>query len=209
MRLLFISNTRGNKNPKIKSILGRWLGEEAKIGYVPSSSDPTRKYFAEVEEWFQGILKNARLFYLGIHDRKIGYEELLEFDCLYLSGGNTYSLISGLGKSGAGEALKKIAESSEKPIIGVSAGGIVLTPDIRSAEAENDLGVTDFRGLALVDFGFYPHFKERSKEDLKCVKAFLDRVEGVEEVYALLDHSGLVWQDGVATPLGPVFLVTR
>lgn len=45
-------------------------------------------------------------------------------------------------------------------IIGVSAGAIIMTPNISYSQLcgdENEIGLTDLKGLALVNFHFVPH----------------------------------------------------
>lgn len=190
-------------------MLNSWFISNSKIGYIPSSSDQTRKYFKEADEWLRGIRKNIEIDYLEVHNgKKWEYGSVKNYDCFFLSGGNTYHLLDGLRRSGVGAIIKRVAEETDKGIIGVSAGGIVLTLDARSAAAENDLGITDHSGLALVDFGFYPHFKREDKIHVQEIDKFFDETN-VNEVYALPEYSGMICTNNLLEPLGEVFVVQR
>ncbi len=204
MRLLFLSNTRGNTLPEVVNIASAWLGGEKRVGYIPSATDSERKYFKEVEDWFGSINFGIKLEYLEIYDGTEWMSEQLEkYDGLFISGGNTYTLLKGLRDSGMGECIKNIARETEKPIIGVSAGGIVLTPDITSARAENEVGLSDFSGLSLVKFGFYPHYNKDAEGDNE-IRGYLNK-KVTDEVFAATDVSGLITEKDKITPLGEVY----
>lgn len=209
MRLLFLSSTRGNNNAEISGLLKLWLRNNPKIGYIPSSGDPSRKYFDEVDSWFKVFSTGSILSYLDIHNQKYTLGKITDYDGIYLSGGNTYHLINGLRKLGMDNILVKLVSETDIPIIGVSAGGIVLTLDIRSATAENDLSLANHNGLNIVKSGFYPHFKEENLDQLVEIRQFLDiTTNAIREVFALPEFSGLVVENRKVSPLGPVFKMT-
>jgi len=210
MKLLFLSNTRVNTNSEVIGLLKSWINDNSKIGYIPSSSDPTRKYFKEADGWLREILeKDVGIDYLEIHDgKKWEYESVSDYECFFISGGNTYHLLDGLRRSGVGAIIERVAKETDRGIIGVSAGGIVLTPDIRSAIAENDLGITAHGGLGLVNFGFYPHFKKEDKTHIREIDSFFDKTN-IDKTYALPEYSGLAYINGLLQPLGEVFVVHR
>lgn len=209
MKLLFLSNTRGNPDPSIADLLKSWFTNQTKIGYIPSSSDPTRKYFKETENWLRAIQSGIKVDYLEIHDgKKWEFDSVKDYNHFFISGGNTYHLLDGLRRSGMGNVIKKISRETDRGILGVSAGGIVLTPDIRSATAENDLGIKDHDGLGLVDFGFCPHFKENDETIFQEINTFFDETK-IEKVYALPEYSGMLYDNDLLKPLGEVFLIER
>ena len=80
-------------------------------------------------------------------------------DIIYVSGGNTFYLLSELRKSHAAQAIKDAVQVG-KIYIGESAGAIVAAPDTRYATLmdENSAKTSDFTGLNLVDFCVVPHF---------------------------------------------------
>ena len=77
-------------------------------------------------------------------------------------------------------------------LIGVSAGSILMTPDISICPlyvAEPIEVETDFSALNLVDFAFAPHFGERSP-DLKTLREYSREHRTV--VYACQDSGGII-----------------
>jgi dipeptidase E len=86
--------------------------------------------------------------------------QLLQCDAIHLSGGNTFTFAQWLRQSNLFDALIRYVESG-RPLIGVSAGAILLTKSIASAALCGDSkpdDMVDERGLSLVQFGFWPHF---------------------------------------------------
>jgi dipeptidase E len=90
--------------------------------------------------------------------------QLQECDAIHLSGGNTFTFAQWLRQSNLFDALIHYAQGG-RPLIGVSAGAILLTKSIASAALCGDSrpdDVVDERGLSLVQFGFWPHFSGHS-----------------------------------------------
>jgi len=202
MRLLFLSNTHGNTNEEVIRILKSWVSSDRKVAYFSSSPDPSRKYFADVADWFNDTVGLGNMVYLDAHSSPEEITGLRNAGAIYLSGGNTYHLLRALRDTGAAELIHQLAMGTETPIIGVSAGGLCLTGDIRAATAENDIGVVNFAGLGLVDFGFYPHYKS---EEL-CIteiNSFMG-LSNISEVLAVPEYSGFTVTEIGLTPLGEV-----
>ena len=199
MRLLFLSNTRSNTNKEIIKLLRSWINSEGKIAYFSASPDPSRKYFSEISDWFKNVVGLPNLYYLDINSTASEIASLRNAAAVFLSGGNTYHLLQALRDTKAAELIYRLAATTEIPIIGVSAGGLCLTRDIRAARDENDIGVTNYKGLGLVNFGFYPHYipdEARRAEIYSFIK-----LSDIDEVLALPDYSGIV-----VTENGPLFL---
>lgn len=97
---------------------------------------------------------------IDISDPKETWEDILKnSDVIYIEGGNTYYLLAELRKSELDTSLIKYL--GDKVYVGVSAGSIVVAPDISNASVEpadhNDVGITDLKGLDWVDFEVSPH----------------------------------------------------
>ena len=135
MRLLFLSNTRGNENQAIYSVIRLWLPEGTQIGFIPSTPDPARGHFKEVEAFFKGVSSSFTMDYIDIHDVEEETEQLeiylRECDAVYLSGGNTFRFLKAIRDSGLDLILKRLAD--EKVLMGTSAGGLIMTPGIEIA----------------------------------------------------------------------------
>jgi len=208
MRLLFLSNTRGNSNQEVFSRIRMWLPEKAQIGFIPSSPDPARRYFKEVEIFFRDVSPSFTLGYIDIHNEKEKpthlERQLRECDAVYLSGGNTFHFLKAIRDSRMDLILKILA--GEKVFIGTSAGGLIMTPHIELASGENDVGLKNTKGLALVRFGFYPHFRPENSEQLREIRSHLREFS---EIYALPEFSGLAVTETETLPLGPVYRFTK
>ena len=204
MRLLFLSNTRGNSNQGVFSRIRLWLPENAKIGYIPSAPDPARGYLGEVEAFFKDVSPSFTLEYIDIHNEREKPTHLewrlRECDAVYLSGGNTFHFLKAIRDSRMDLVLERLA--GEKVFIGTSAGGLIMTPNIELASGENDIGLENTKGLALVRFGFYPHFNPENSDQLRELKSCLSEMP---EIHALPEFSGLAVTETETIPLGTVY----
>ena len=202
MRLLLLSNTRNNTNKEVIEQLKSWIDVSGKIAYFSASPDPSRKYFSEISDWFKYVIGLNSLFYLDANSPAREIAGLQNATAVFLSGGNTYHLLQALRDTGAAELIHQLAITTGIPIIGVSAGGICLTRDIRAARDENDIGVTNYKGLGLVNFGFYPHYIPEETEPSE-IHTFME-LTNINEVLALPEYSGIVVTGDGLVPLGEV-----
>lgn len=117
-----------------------------------------------IKDEFNSILK------LGIEkeniiEYKIG-EDLpsLNFDVIYMMGGNTFYLLDKIRKYNFDKALKNMLNSGAV-YIGSSAGSVILgkTIDVALGYDENNVGMTDFSGLNFVDGVVIPHAQRKQK----------------------------------------------
>ena len=207
MRLLFLSNTRSNTNKEIIKLLRSWIKADEKIAYFSSSPDPSRKYFLEIAGWFKNTVGLPNLYYLDANSPAGEIAGIRNAAAVFLSGGNTYHLLQALRDTKAAELIYRLAATTEIPIIGVSAGGICLTRDIRAARDENDIGVTNHKGLGLVDFGFYPHYIPDEARRAE-IYSFME-LTNINEILALPEHSGIVVSKDSQTFLGEVVRFTK
>ncbi|MGE5041474.1 MAG: Type 1 glutamine amidotransferase-like domain-containing protein [Candidatus Levyibacteriota bacterium] len=129
-------------------------------------------------------------------------EEMLSTkDIIFVNGGNTFFLLDCMRKAGFEKALKKFL-SEDKLYIGVSAGGIVVTPTIAIAGVEpgdaNNIGMQDFTGLSMVDFEFSPHVPDMVSYD--SVENFSKTTP--HKVYAVDDYAAVLVQDDKVSVIG-------
>ena len=89
-------------------------------------------------------------------------------------GGNVFTLLHNLRKSGLDKIINNISRTEHFVISGFSAGAIVLTPDVRIAGLKWNFGsdknivkIKDTRGLGLVDFEILPHYDDKDAAGLK------------------------------------------
>lgn len=161
MQLLLTSN--GLTNESLRKIFLDLLPDpqESTVAFITTASNG-EKDRSHLDDSIE-ILKSMEINHVNpidIGKEKETWEETLkEADIVYVEGGNTFYLMDKLRKSGLDTTLKDILE--DKLYVGVSAGSIVVTPDISIATVEhadpNEVGLTDMKGLGLVDFEVSPH----------------------------------------------------
>jgi len=91
------------------------------------------------------------------------WQERLEgVDVVIIGGGNTFHLLNEARQTGFDNWLKE--HLNDKVYVGISAGSILMTPNIAVASVddgdENTVGITDLTGLGFVDFEISPHTPE-------------------------------------------------
>jgi dipeptidase E len=96
--------------------------------------------------------------------------KLKEFDVIYINGGNPFYLLYHLKKSGADKVMTRLA-SNGVIILGISAGGVVLGPNIRIVnyfdKKLNIIKLKDLRGLNLTKIIIYPHYTKNLEDKIK------------------------------------------
>lgn len=103
---------------------------------------------------------------------KLSYEDLLNFQAVFIEGGNTFKLIQAVRKSSFFDLLKKYL-SDGNFIYADSAGAIVLGSNVQTAflgddgdEDENKL--QDYRGLGLLgDWVVHCHYEPNDHDDMQ------------------------------------------
>ncbi|MGB6245603.1 Type 1 glutamine amidotransferase-like domain-containing protein [Gordonia sp. (in: high G+C Gram-positive bacteria)] len=133
--------------------------EPLRIGYI----DEAQRHL--LDEPFTGP-ERERLVRFGyrvvdVDLRRSGFESVLAgVDAVYLSGGDTFALMSGLRRSGADTVIADLVRAG-MPFVGLSAGAVVAGPDIEPAALMDDPGMgldlEDFRGLGLTETVVIPH----------------------------------------------------
>jgi dipeptidase E len=110
----------------------------------------------------RAILVGAGFYVTDVFDLDASTRNVLEqADVIFLGGGNTFTLLSEVRRSGFDELLRELHRSG-KILIGESAGALVLGPTIDPIrfidEPDRAPELTDFRGLGLFDFFPAVHF---------------------------------------------------
>lgn len=145
--------------------------------------------------------------------RRAARQTILDSDVVYLAGGNTFHFLAHLRRSGLFDVLARFAGRGGV-IAGLSAGALILTPHIGLAgfpEWDRDanhvgLSARDARGLWLVDFEFFPHYRRSARyRDALCDYSRAAR----HAIYACPDGSGLVCEGDRFTAHGEVWQFHR
>ena len=174
-----------------------------RVAYLPSAPDPERAWFDPQSRCYATL--GISLEYFGV-EQEFDAErvaELFGMDAIHLSGGNTFRFMHWLRTRGLTKGIRDFVDAGGT-LIGVSAGAIIMTPDIGTASLCGDLrvpGVEGDDGLALVEFLVVPHFiaSDPARVGLSTLARHYRR-----NVYAIPDGAAVVVADGHTQTLGPV-----
>jgi dipeptidase E len=165
-----------------------------KVTYIPSCSIDGEWEFKEFVDdlKFFGVTK-FMYFPVDLPFDQVMLNEALSSDMIYLSGGNTYYFLYWLRRSRMLQRLKQYALDGGV-LTGLSAGAIIMTPNIRTAgfphfdRDDNEIGLKNEKSLGLVSFEFFPHYRNSKRYDhaLAKMSRIMDR-----PLYASPDGSGI------------------
>ena len=194
-KLLLTSTGLANQNitNQFLQIISKPVSQ-IKIIFVPtaSRSEEELKYVQESKKELLdlGILEN-NIKTLNL-DKPVSFEEVENFDVIYVCGGNTFYLLKKVRETGFDKVIIEFAKT-DKLYFGVSAGSILVCPniDIASPFDENDVSLTDLTGLNLTDVIVSPHYKDEEKT---IIEDF--RKKSQYEVAPLTDEQALLVIDG-------------
>ena len=166
MKLLLTS--RGIPNKRLKNELLKLVGlpkEKTKTVFIITTAlteagDKHGLVDRLVE--FSSISGKFDILDIKTASKKDILDRLSWANVIVMSGGNTYHQLDLIRKIGLDKELPKLLK--DRVYVGISAGSIIVTPDINVAHIdngdENDIGMKDTSGLGLVDFEISPHTPE-------------------------------------------------
>lgn len=142
------------------------------LAYMPSDgADINNEYLDQWKQFARDY--NAKFNLIDNSKTEAGEEmrKILASNILVITGGNTFTLLRNLRRSGSGKAVKDFTKKSDFVLAGFSAGAIVLTPTIEICNAldydENIVGIKNLRGLNIVSFEVFPHYSEKWRDFLE------------------------------------------
>lgn len=189
MKNIFLTSC-GIINNKIKNEFYNVITKDVKdikVLYITTASDGEADSDKTwMEEEFQTIL-DLGILKENITEHKIGNEiNINEFDVMYMMGGNTFYLLNIIRKTGFDKNIKEFINSG-KIYVGSSAGSEILgnSIDVALGYDDNNVNMTDFTGLKIVDGLIIPHCNR--KED------FINKLknETNEKLHLLYDGDGI------------------
>jgi dipeptidase E len=179
-------------------------GRSGRIAFVPvheESALEDYRAFRQTLRWPQG----STLMRLPRANSKalVTYVNSLfnDFDGVFFGGGNTYEFLRALRTRGIAPAKLKSYLENGGVIMGLSAGGIVLTPHIATASIPsedadtNSIGLKNRRGLGLVPFEFVPHFSGTAAS-IQEIEQYVSKSR--RPVLACSDGSGILVRGSAA-----------
>ena len=140
-----------------------------KITFIPSYS-----YDADID-FHDFVIRFSRLgvkrfinFPVDTPYDNVLLNEAFTSDIIYLDGGNTFYFLNSLRKNRLMWRLKTFVRNGGV-LAGLSAGAIILTPNIKTAAFpafdcdENYNRLKNFNSLGVVPFEFFPHYKNSKR----------------------------------------------
>lgn len=163
-KLAFYSNQKLGIRTELDEYLLRLIGKEnPRIGYIPSSIDSERIRYAQQKKYYEALGADLDIYFgLEMEYQPEKIEDLLNCDAIHLSGGSTYNFLFWLRKRELISTLREYV-SVGGVLIGVSAGAILMTPEISTTHLCGEKirsDISDRSALELVDFAFLPHLDE-------------------------------------------------
>jgi dipeptidase E len=206
-KLIFYSDQLIPQTAELDQHLLALIGKErSRIGYIPSAGDPTRKYYQAQKAYYAryGIDLDP-YFELDDAYKPDDLDALLTADAIHLSGGNTFYFLYRLRARNLSDLLRQYVTQGGV-LVGVSAGAILMTPDIRTSLLCGDMTPSETiepNGLGLVDFAFVPHLGRFGT--MANLESFSKQNHIM--IYACPDNAGIVVEDDCVQCIGDVVTI--
>lgn len=209
MKLVFYSGGDEKDNQHLDRSFVELIGKKNPVvTFIPSSSYLSEQEFRTfVRHYSRYRITRFIHFPVDVPFDRIILQEVLRSDAIHLAGGNTFYFLNALRKAKLLPQLRTFA-SRGGVLTGLSAGAIMMTEDIGMASYpefdrdENIVGLSNLSAMGLVDFLFFPHFKNSRRYDA----AFKKYTKGTDKVlYACPDGAGIVVNDQELRFVGSCF----
>lgn len=196
MKLVFYSGGDEKENRQLDKIFVELIGKKNPVvAFIPSSSYLSDQEFkAFVKHYSKFKITRFIHFPVDVPFDRIMFQEVMRSDVIHLGGGNTFYFLNSLRKAKLLKELKAFVHRGGI-LTGLSAGAIMMTENIEMAgypefdRDENTVNLKNLSSLNLVDFAFFPHFRNSARYD----KVFRDYTrKNKKTVYACPDGSGII-----------------
>lgn len=191
-----ILTSSGFSNPAIMNRVEEFFGGDLggkKVAIVTTASeDKEKNEFA--------VLAYSQLSEMGFGSviffdiERQNPQELIDFDVIYVNGGNTYYLLYWTKKSGFDGVVKEFLRGGGL-YIGVSAGSLIAGISIEvlnyTKGDPNSIELKDFSAMKFIQKAIKPHYMQESEEAI----SEYEKASGVE-VVRLADGMALIGEDG-------------
>lgn len=196
MKLVFYSGGLEKENRLLDKDFVQLIGKKNPVvTFIPSSSYLSEQEFkAFVKHYSKFKISRFIHFPIDVPFDKILFQEVMRSDAIHMAGGNTFYFLNCLRKAKLLKDLRAFAKRGGV-LTGLSAGAIMMTENIEMASYpefdrdENVVNISNLSALNLVDFYFFPHFKNSKRYDT-AFKKYTRLHE--KTIYACPDGSGIV-----------------
>lgn len=207
-KLVLYSDQFVSQSNKIdRELMNLLVTKDPKIGYIPSSSDLTRKYYQQRVEYYQRMgINNIMYFDLDAEFKDNNIKDVLNCDAIHLAGGNTFYFLNSIRKRSFLMPLLNYVYNGGI-LIGVSAGSILMSNTISAARIgdRNSIGLENLEALGLVNFDFFPHWNNDDDYLKKIIE--YSRIKKNKVCYVCKDSDGIIVNNNVQKFIGSPLIV--
>lgn len=169
MSLILCGGGAGKQNTLANQKLNEIIDHTKPILYIPLAMEEGRPYdYDGCYEWVSGELAKVDIPRIEMvrSFEELASKSLQNYAALFIGGGNTYRLLSGLKESGSFNNIREYINKNGI-VIGGSAGSVIFGYDIDVIKCmdPNDVNLTDTKGFdVLSGISVFPHYtNKRSK----------------------------------------------
>ena len=190
---------------RFQTMLGKPFGE-AKVLFIPTAAMQNKDKSAEItkrlcDELLQMGISPANITIHDI-DGSLSEETAMDFDVIYLTGGNTPYLAKRIREAAFGKIIKRMVYAN-KVYIGMSAGSMVAMHNF-NVDGLPETTPQDFQGLGLINAYFSVHCKPGTpnRTDLPLPHIAMQCNQGIEvnqKGYKLIDGTSQLNQTHILT----------
>lgn len=196
MKLVLYSGGDEKENRLLDKSFVELLGKKNPVvTFIPSSSYLSEQEFKVfVKHYSKFKITRFIHFPVDVPFDRVMFQEVMRSDAIHLGGGNTFYFLNILRKAKLLKELKTFVEKGGV-LTGLSAGAIIMTENIDMAaypdfdRDENFVGLKNLSALNLLDFAFFPHFKNSARYDA-VFKKYSKTKKKI--IYACPDGAGIV-----------------
>lgn len=196
MKLVLYSGGDEEANADLDRSFIEILGKKNPVvTFIPSSSYLSEQEFKTFVRHYARFKINRFIhFPVDVPFDRILFQEAMRSDVIHMAGGNTFYFLNSLRKSKLLPEIRKFVKNGGV-LTGLSAGAIMMTENIDMAaypefdRDENSVNLSNLSSLNLVDFLFFPHFKNSPRYDVVFKK--YSRINN-KIIYACPDGAGII-----------------
>jgi dipeptidase E len=213
MKLVFYSGGDDDSNQDLdRNFIGLVNKKNPVVTFIPSSSYLSEQEFKSfVRHYSKFRITRFIHFPIDVPFDQTLFQEVMRSDVIHLSGGNTFYFLNSLRKAKLLPQLKAYAQNGGV-LTGLSAGGIIMTSSIEMAaypdfdRDENFVNLKNLSALNLVNFHFFPHFKNSARYDneFKRISRDEDKI-----IYACPDGAGIAISDSEMRVVGKCYVFAQ
>jgi len=210
MKAILCGGGDGKQTQKSYAKFVEFIDKEKPVLYIPVAFDGNPKFpYPACETWFRGEMAPFGItnIYMETDMNKLTRESIMQYGGIFIGGGNTFRLLQLLKESTAFEAIQEFLTKTDLPVMGGSAGAIILTEDITICEKDmfnikhddiNTCGLEDYSGLgALKGYDIMVHYGAKAGEkEMQDKKAELFAKNYSIDVIALPEEASILVDNG-------------